>query len=149
MIHDIPMVSDSKETPAWFASIYRKLPYVGLTALRWRHNGRDYVSNHQPHNCLLNRNSGTDQSKHQSSASLAFVWGNHRGPVNSTHKWPVTRKMFPFYDVIMCVDIDRSPRYVSMIRVHFQPSQASMMVTMVTVPELGNFRTANSAAQHH
>ena len=46
--------------------------------------------------------SGADQSKHQSSASLAFVWGIHRGPVNSPHKWPVTRKMFPFYDVIMC-----------------------------------------------
>ena len=39
--------------------------------------------------------------KHQSSASLAFVRGNHRGPVNSPHKWPVTRKMFPFDDVIM------------------------------------------------
>ena len=42
-----------------------------------------------------------DQSKHQSSASLAFVWGIHRGPVNSPHKWPVTRKMFPFDDIIM------------------------------------------------
>ena len=45
--------------------------------------------------------SGTDQIKHQSSASLAFVWGIHRGPVNSPHKGPVTRKMFPFDDVIM------------------------------------------------
>ena len=168
-------------------------------SLRWRHNGRDGVWNHQPHNCLLNslfgcrskktskfrvtglcagNSPGTgefpaqmssnaknvyiwwrhhdathpypphgcspikimmfsvcdtsrpshyceaimdtvasqitslaivystvyldaDQSKHQSSASLAFVWGIHRGPVNSPHKWPVTRKMFPFDDVIM------------------------------------------------
>ena len=45
--------------------------------------------------------SGADQRKHQSSASLAFVWGIHRWPVNSPHKWPVTRKMFPFDDVIM------------------------------------------------
>ena len=37
--------------------------------------------------------SGADQRKHQSSASLAFV--------NSPHKGPVTRKMFPFDDVIM------------------------------------------------
>ena len=36
--------------------------------------------------------SDADQRKHQSSASLAFVWGIHRGPVNSPHKWPVTRK---------------------------------------------------------
>ena len=42
-----------------------------------------------------------DQRKHQSSASLAFVRGIHRGPLNSPHKWPVTRKMFPFDDVIM------------------------------------------------
>ena len=45
--------------------------------------------------------SDVDQRKHQSSASLAFVWGFHRGPVNSPHKWPVSRKMFPFHDVIM------------------------------------------------
>ena len=45
--------------------------------------------------------SGADQSKHQSSASLAFVWEIHRWPVNFPHKWPVTRKVFPFDDVIM------------------------------------------------
>ena len=45
--------------------------------------------------------SDADQRKHESSASLAFVRGFHRGPVNSPHKWPVTRKMFPFDDVIM------------------------------------------------
>ena len=47
--------------------------------------------------------SGADQRKHQSSASLVFVRGIHRGPVNSPHKRPVTRKMFPFDDVIMCL----------------------------------------------
>ena len=58
--------------------------------------------------------SDADQSKHQSSASLAFVWGIHRGPVNSPHKWPVTRKMFPFDDVIMCKNLsnyDTSNRF--------------------------------------
>ena len=45
--------------------------------------------------------SGADQRKHQSSASLAFVGGIHLWPVNSPHKWPVTRKMLPFDDVIM------------------------------------------------
>ena len=45
--------------------------------------------------------SGTNQRKHQSSASLAFVIGIHRWPVNSPHKGPVTRKIFPFDDVIM------------------------------------------------
>ena len=41
--------------------------------------------------------SDADQRKHQSSASMAFVWEIHRGP----HKLPLTRKMFPFDDVIM------------------------------------------------
>ena len=45
--------------------------------------------------------SGTDQRKHQSSVSLAFVWGIHWWQVNSPYKWPVTQKMFPFDDVIM------------------------------------------------
>ena len=45
--------------------------------------------------------SDEDQRKHQSSALLAFVRGIHRGPMNSPHKRPVTRKMFPFHDVIM------------------------------------------------
>ena len=44
--------------------------------------------------------SGADQRKRQSSASLAFVRGIHRWPVNSPHKGPVTRKMFLFDDVM-------------------------------------------------
>ena len=77
---------------------------VEYSPLRWRHNEHDSVSNHQPHDCLFNRifrHSGTDQGKYQSSASLAFVRGMHRWPLNSPHKGPVTRKMFPFVEVIM------------------------------------------------
>ena len=43
----------------------------------------------------------SDQRKHQSSALLAFVRWIHRWPVNSPHKWPVTRKMFQCDDAIM------------------------------------------------
>ena len=50
--------------------------------------------------------SNADQRKHQSFASLAFVRGIHRGPMNSPHRWPVTQKMLPFDDVIMGVDDD-------------------------------------------
>ena len=49
--------------------------------------------------------SGTDQRKHQSSTSLAFVRGIHRWPLNSPHKGPVTQKMCPFDDVMMYVFI--------------------------------------------
>ena len=45
--------------------------------------------------------SGSDRRKHQSSASLAFVRGILRWPVNSPLKGPVTRKMLPFDDVII------------------------------------------------
>ena len=45
--------------------------------------------------------SGTDQREYQSSASLAFVRGIPRWPVNPSHKGPVMRKFFPFDDVIV------------------------------------------------
>ena len=45
--------------------------------------------------------SGADQRKHESSAWLAFVRRIHRWAVKSPHKGPITRKMFPFDDVIM------------------------------------------------
>ena len=59
--------------------------------------------------------SDTDQRKHQSSASLAFVWGIHRWPVNSPHKWPVTRKMFPFDDVIVSFSFRAELREVTIV----------------------------------
>ena len=54
-----------------------------------------------------------DHREHQSSASLAFVRGIHQRPVNSPHKWPVTRKMFPFDDVIM--HYKSEPRWITQI----------------------------------
>ena len=58
--------------------------------------------------------SGADQRKHQSSASLAFVRGIHRWPVNSPHKGPVARKMFPFDDVIMCENVWFQDKHVQL-----------------------------------
>ena len=69
--------------------------------LLWRHNERDGVSNHQTHDCLFKRFLSADQRNHQISAALAFARGIHRWPVNSPHKGPVTRKMFPFDEFIM------------------------------------------------
>ena len=56
--------------------------YYGCS-LQWRHNEPNCVSNHQSQDCLLNRYSGADQRKRQSSASLDFVRGIHRWHVNS------------------------------------------------------------------
>ena len=57
------------------------------------------VSNHQPHDCLLNR-LFTRRSKKTSKLRVTGLC-ERNSPVNSAHKGPVTRKMFPFDDVIM------------------------------------------------
>ena len=73
-----------------------------------------------------------DQRKHQSSASLAFVWGIHRGPVNSPHKCPVTPKMFPFDDVnMLCPSTFVTSSAVTAI--HSEPSVAFHLVGILQV----------------
>ena len=72
-----------------------------VAPLHWRHNGRDSVSNHPPHHCLLNRLFRRRSKKTSKLRVTGLCVEIHRGPVNSPHKWPVTRKMFPFDDVIM------------------------------------------------
>ena len=74
--------------------------------------------------------SGADQRKHQSSASLAFVRGSHRGPVNPPHKWPVTRKMFPFDDVIMETGVHFRPLFVTVF-LRLMTSQFKYIVSHV------------------
>ena len=53
--------------------------------------------------------SGADQRKHQSSASLAFFRWNHRWPLSSPHKGPITRKIFRFDVVIMSENLVTPP----------------------------------------
>ena len=79
---------------------------VGLTcrtflSLHWRHNDHDSVSNHQPHGCLLNRLFRRRSKKTSKLRVTGLCVGNSPGPVNSPHRGPVTRKMFPFDDVII------------------------------------------------
>ena len=71
--------------------------YIPAQSLQWRHNDHDGVSNHQPHGCLLNRlfRRGSKKTSKLRVTGLC-VW-NSPGP----HKGPVTRKIFPFDDVIM------------------------------------------------
>ena len=69
--------------------------------LRWRHNDHDGVSNHQPHGCLLKRLFRRKSKKTSKLRVTGLCVGKSPGPVNSPHKGPVTRKMFPFDDVIM------------------------------------------------
>ena len=76
-------------------------PMGSFLTLQGRHNGRYSVSNHQPHDCLLDRLFRRRSKKTSKLRVTGLFAGNSPGPVNSPHKWPVTRKMFPFDDVIM------------------------------------------------
>ena len=72
-----------------------------IHALQWRHNEPNGVSNHQPHECLLNRLCRRRSKKTSKLRAAGPCAGIHQWPMNSPHKWPVTRKMFLFNDVIM------------------------------------------------
>ena len=71
----------------------------GHDSSRWRHNGPNCFSNQQ--HCLLNRLFGCRSTKISELRVSGLCAGKSPEPVNSPHKWPVTRKMFPFDDVIM------------------------------------------------
>ena len=81
--------------------------FVLIISLQWRHNDHDSVSNHQPHGCLLKRLFRRRSKKTSKLRVTGLCVGNSPGPVNSPHKGPVTRKMFPFDDVIMFHKISR------------------------------------------
>ena len=74
--------------------------------LQWRHNGPDGVSNHQPHDCLLNCLFIRRSKKTSMLRVTGLCAGNSPWPVNSPHKWPVMQKMFPFDDVIMQMNLN-------------------------------------------
>ena len=85
---------------------------INKDTLQWRYNERDGVSNHQPQQLFTHLFiQGADKRKHQSSASLALMRRIHRWPVNSPHKGPVTRKMFPFDDIIMSIVLSAKVAY--------------------------------------
>ena len=81
------------------------MPLMCHKTLHWRHNDHDCVSNHQPHGCLLNRLFRRRSKKTSKLRVTGLCVGNSPGPVNSPHKGPVTRKIFPFDDVIMKYDV--------------------------------------------
>ena len=79
--------------------------------LRWRHNELAGVSDHQPNDCLLNRLFGRRSKKTSKLRVTGLCAGNSPWPVNSPHKRPVTRKMFPFDDVIMSASLFYHPGF--------------------------------------
>ena len=99
-------------------------------SLRWRHNGRDCVSNHQPHDCLLNRlfrhrskktsklrvtglcagnspGTGEFQAQRPSYAENVFIWWRHHvGPIREeSTRWRNPRvpshMVMPTFNVLL------------------------------------------------
>ena len=77
------------------------------------HNERNGVSNHRLLDGVLNR-LFRRRSKKISKLCVTGLRGIHRSPVDSPHKGPVVRKIFPFNDVIMvAIDADQGPSNIS------------------------------------
>ena len=82
-------------------------PYLYIYSLQWRHNEHDGVSNHQHCDCLFNHLFRCRSKKTSKLRVAGLCSGN--SPV-AHPQMPVTRKMFPFGDVIMCKE-QRDPHY--------------------------------------
>ena len=126
--------TDIQSDPNWTLTYFLKMKSVTRDiqrpcthwhyTLQWRHNERNGVSNHQPHDCSLNglfrRRSmkisrlrvtgicegnspvtGEFSAQRTSNAENVSILWRHHLKRSSPHKGPVTRKMFPFDDVIM------------------------------------------------
>ena len=85
------------------SSLKEHEPACQESTLRWRHNERDGVSNHQCFDCVF---SGLFQCK---KISKLCVTGLCKGnPPDSPHKGPVTRKLFSFDDIMITKPKDPS-----------------------------------------
>ena len=85
----------------------------GNSSLQWRHNERDGVSNHQPHDCLLNPFIQAQIKENIKALRHRPLCWEFTGDRWIPHKGPVTRKMFLFDDVIMCHVVQICPYYSS------------------------------------
>ena len=89
------------------------------------HNERDGVSNHRCLCWLLNRLFRRRSQKTSNFRVTGLCEGNHWWPVESPHKGPVTRKMFPFDDVIViyfgCIMVKFSKKKTSQLTPHSSP----------------------------
>ena len=93
--------------------VIKYFPHKGVSksailSLQWRHNGHGDVSNRQPRDSLLNRLFKRRSKKTLKLRVTGLCAGNSPRPVNSPHKWPVTRKMYPF--IISLGEILRNSR---------------------------------------
>ena len=91
-------------------------PHLQLTELilQWRHNDGDGVSNHRRLDGLFNRLFGRRSKKISNLRVTGRCEGNSPVTGNFSPKGPVTRKIFPFDEVIM-TEARRRYRYGSIL----------------------------------
>ena len=88
----------------WAYLIFQTYLHFSESPLQCYHNECGGVSNHRRLVCLHNRLFGRWSKKTSKPRVTDLCEGNspmNSPPVNSPHKGPVTRKMFPFDDVVM------------------------------------------------
>ena len=124
--------------------------------LHWLHNDHDGVSNHQPHGCLLNRLFRRGSKKTSKLRVTGLCVGNSPGPVNSPHKGPVTRKMFPFEDVIMMLILEtqlKKGERISIKGYRFihkpRTNNKGGSVRIVLAEKLAQHVTEDNSTEHH
>ena len=77
----------------WWAHLWTAhLQQLWAHALQWRHNERDNVSNHHPHDCLLKRLFRRRSTKASKLRVTGLRQGNSPVTGNFPHKGPVTQK---------------------------------------------------------
>ena len=88
-----------------------------ITTLQWRHNERDGVPNHRRLDYSLDHLFNRRSKKTSKLRVTGLCEGNQRRPVDSPHKGPVPRKMFPFDDAIMktFITASRATYWVSVV----------------------------------
>ena len=108
-----------KALPCQINTGKRKYVNPCLPPLQWRHNGRAGVSNHQLHDCLLNRLFRHRSKKIAKLCVTDLCEGYPSVTSEFPAKLPVTRKMFQFDDAIMLMHMALStPFEQGYINVH-------------------------------
>ena len=102
--------------------------------LHWRHNGRDSVSNHQPHDCLFNRLFRRRSKKISQLRVNGLCVGISPGTGEFPAQMASNAKMFPFDDVtVIWKNVDGSALTPSIWGWYSFPSKNSVCVKYMTL----------------
>ena len=132
---------------------YFPLTLLAGISLMWRHNGQSSVSNHQPYDCYTTVYSDADQSKHQSSASLAFVWGIHRDRWIPRTKGQLRGKCFHLMTsscldnmliILVCRSVPSDALSLLCVRTHWRPGPRLNIKTVLST--YGDFHVKDKTA---